>query len=239
MSHSPFTLAVREASSRTKELLLAPANIKFLAYAFVAMPLNLAGKNARLKELERLKPYYTGTRLLASLGIILIAASFLLPFTVLFAGMEGFFKFLIAYILIVLIASIAGIFLEATLDAVYAIKYEKGIKFSKASNQFISYIKKDPVNGFKYMAIKLIIDISIMTLILALYMPALIVAIFFMLYVIREVSAGSTGYQTAALTGMLVAALLAGLALFITAIISIPVSAFYGYYTEESIRYMD
>ena len=87
------------------------------------------------------------------------------------------------------------------------------------------------------MSIKLAVDFSLSTLALSFYLPALLVAMYLMVYItdsiLGHVEMGLTPY-----VGLLVVALLAFLGFVATLLLTLPATAFYGYYTEEAVRMM-
>lgn len=238
MSDSIASRAARYAVNRTKELLLEPVRLEFLAYASIISIFGNPHKNPRIGELRRLKPYYKGTRLLAFGGLLFVVLSFLLPFSVIYVGMDGFYKLLILYVILMIALSVAGILLEAVLDAIFAIGHENRVSFIKATGQFISYSVNRPAEAAKYMIVKVIVDMSAVTLIMVLFLPCLLGAVAVMSFTVNAVRSGNTDFRSIMLIGMGFVSLLAGLAIVATSMLSVPISAFYGYYTEGAVRDM-
>jgi hypothetical protein len=87
------------------------------------------------------------------------------------------------------------------------------------------------------MSIKLAVDFSPSTLALSFYLPALLMAMYLMIYVtnsiVGHVETGSTPY-----IGLVAVAVLAFLGFVATLLLTLPATAFYGYYTEEAVRMM-
>ncbi|MCD1296001.1 hypothetical protein CUJ83_13440 [Methanocella sp. CWC-04] len=238
MSDSMASRAVKNTSKSIKELLFSPFDIIFLLRAYFVTSLRLKSDDGRILEMQRLKPFYRGTRLLTGMGLILIAAAFLLPFSVIFVGMDGFWKLLIAYMAVFFIFSIAGIVLEAALDAVFALMYVHKFSFTTAVSKFINYTRSNPGDSVKYMGVKLLLDISFMTVILGLFMPMMIEAIIVMLKITAEVQAGTADVGSIAFSGLAIVTILGALAFLSSMILSVPISAFYGYYTENAVKDM-
>jgi hypothetical protein len=87
------------------------------------------------------------------------------------------------------------------------------------------------------MLIKLIIDMLLVTAVMAMFMPALMGAMAVMLYVINGVQAG-LDVRSDAMYGLLIVLVLALLGFLATLLITIVASAFYGYYTEHAVKQM-
>ncbi|WP_424359270.1 hypothetical protein [Methanocella sp. MCL-LM] len=237
MPESTAADSLRYAGKMTRQLLL-PFSLKKWLGAYLGLS-GLRGNKADplTIELRRLQNYYRGTSLLAKAALLFVVLGFFLPFTVVFAGLEGFFVLLAAYIIAMLLLSLAGIVLEVALDPIFALRYEENVSFGNASGKFISLLQRRTGLVGGYMLIKLIVDMFLVTAVLAMFMPALISAMAIMLYVIDAVQAGIDVRSTA--TWGLGAVLVLGLLGFIaTILITVIASAFYGYYTEHAVRLM-
>lgn len=188
-------------------------------------------------ELRRIRPYYRGTRLLTATGFMLIATAFVLPFSVIFVDMATFMLLLLAYLIVFVTASIAGMAIQTGLDAVLAIQYERKLTFRQALQAYRSLLRSRGDITLGYMSIKLAVDFFVSTLALSFYLPALLVAMYLMIYVtnaiLDRVEMGLTPYA-----GLVVVALLAFLGFVATLLLTLPATAFYGYYTEEAVRMM-
>jgi hypothetical protein len=187
------------------------------------------------RELRRLKPYYRGTRLLASAAALLVMLAFLLPFSVVFVGMEGFYWLLAAYVVALVLASLLGMVLEVVLDAIFALMHETRASFSASLGTLLSF--KGPRRSLllEYMVLKLAIDMFLAAVIAAAFMPVLLGATALMLRVIDAVQAGVDA-RSEAYAGLAVIAALALLGLLVTFLVTMFASAFYGYYTEEALK---
>lgn len=236
MSDSIASKAVKYAVRSTKDLLFTPMDLKFLVHTLIASIYGGSGNDTKLAELQRLKQYYHGTRLLAGLSLMIVILAFFLPFTVFFIGLDGFYRLLIGYILVFIVLSFIGIPLEMMLDAIFALKYERKITFWKAAQSFASFVKTQPGQAVRYMGVKLIIDASLIALVLALFMPALLVAIALMLYILKATLAGASDVRSFAMIGMVCDGILMASAAVVTVLLSVPASSFYGYYTEDAIK---
>ncbi|CAJ37187.1 hypothetical protein [Methanocella arvoryzae] len=235
MSEPTAADSLRYAGKMARQLLF-PFGFKKWLGAYLGLN-GLTGNKADplIVELRRLQNYYRGTSLLAKAGLLFVVLGFFLPFTVVFVGLEGFFVLLAGYIVAMLLLSLAGIVLEVVLDPIFALRYEDKVSFRKAAGEFFTLLgrKTGLIGG--YMLIKLIIDMFLVTAVLAMFIPALISAMAVMLYVIDAVQAGVDVRSTATwgLSGVLVLGLLGFTA---TILITIVASAFYGYYTEHAVR---
>jgi hypothetical protein len=233
---SPST-AVRYAGKRIRELLFAPFDLKFILYVSSISPFGRKD-DPRLLELKRLKPYYKGTRLLTALGVALVLLSLLLPFTVFFVGLSGFYVLLIAYIIMFIAVSVAGVFFEAVTDAVFAIEHETKATLPEAAREFFGHLKDDPGYVIRYMLIKLAADMFLMAVVMALYLPALLGAIVMLQSLTVAVTEGATNLGPMMTPWLFAIAFLLIMAVFLTGMLSVPISAFYGYYTEYAVKAM-
>ena len=229
--------AVRCAVKRTHELLFTPFDLKFLLHASSWLTVS-RGSGSRFQELRRLRPYYQGTRQLSSLAVLLVLLSLVLPLSVPFVGIDGFARLLILYVVLVIVVTVASILIESVMDAVFAFKYESGCSLAGAVRIFVRYYKADPAFMIEYMIIKQVVDTVLMSLIMALYLPAMLVLIAMLQSLIVSVSAGDRDVMGLAMPWLAAIAILLLLAIFVTGLLSAPMSAFYGYYTEESVRAM-
>lgn len=228
--------SLRYAGKMTRQLLL-PFSLKKWLGAYMGLS-GFGRKDDRLVvELRRLRDYYRGTSLLAKAALLLVVLCFFLPFTVVFVGMKGFFVFLIAYLVVVLLLSLVGIILEVALDAIFALQHEEKSSLGKAAGTFVSLLGRRTGLVGGYMLIKLVIDMFLMTAVLAMFIPALIGAMAVMLYVINGVQAG-LDVRSDATYGLVIVLVLASLGLLATLLITIFASAFYGYYTEHAVKLM-
>lgn len=229
------TDSLRYAGLKARELLLP-----FGMGKWVAIYLRVSrgrGDDPVAGELLRLRNYYKGTRLLAKAGLAFVLLGFLLPFTVVFTGMEGFFILLAIYVLFLILLSGASVVLEMVLDPVFALQYEEKSTLGKETGHFLSIARKKPLLVGSYMGIKLFIDMFLMNAILALFFPMLVVAMKLMLYLLEAVPQGVDVRQTA-YAGMAGIVILTLLGLLATALVIVFASAFYGYYTEHAVRQM-
>lgn len=237
MSEPSAADSLRYAGKMTRQLLL-PFSLKKWLGAYLGLSGLRGGKADGLAgELRRLQNYYRGTGLLAKAALLFVVLGFFLPFTVVFAGLEGFFVLLIAYMVAMVVLSLVGIVLEVALDPIFALRYEEKIPFGRAAAEFTSLLQRRTGLVGGYMLIKLIVDMFLVTAVLAMFIPALISAMAIMLYVIDAVQAGIDVRSTA--TWGLGAVLVLGLLGFVaTILLTIIASAFYGYYTEHAVRLM-
>ncbi len=226
--------AIRYGSLRTRKLLFEPFDWRF----FLRSSLPIGSNDPRSLELRRLRPYYKGTRALAILAALMFIPPFILPFTVPFIGFSGVLSLLFIYIILFFAVNVAGLFVEVCLDPILAIKYEKNCSFLKATKLFFRYSMNNPGQAIKLMGAKLIVDSLLMTVVMLFYMPALFALVWLLSAIVRGLTAGDPNIAVIAVLGffaVFVLTLAAGLAsIFIT----VPASAFYGYYTEEAVRHM-
>jgi hypothetical protein len=227
-------LAAKHAWQRMRRLLFPPRPGRWMAvYATRA-----AGRDSPdpvFVELQRIRPYYRGTRILTAAGILFILAAFVLPFAVLFVDRDAFMLILVAYALAFVTASIAGMAIQSGLDAVFAIQHERGLTFRQALAAYRSLIRSRGDFALGYMSVKLAVDFSLSTLALSFFLPALLLAMYLMIYVTNAVLTGAAMGATPYL-GLIAVALLAVLGFVATLLLSLPATAFYGYYTEEAVR---
>lgn len=229
--------AVRHAAQRTRELLFMPMDLKFLLYVSTWLTVS-RGHGPKFDELRRLRPYYRGTRQLSNLAVLLVLLSLTLPFSVPFVGMRGFATLLLLYIVLIIVVTIASILVESVMDAVFAIEYESGCSLPEALRAFVRYYKVDSAFMIEYMVLKQVVDTVLMTLVMALYLPAALAMIAMLQSIVSAISSGETGIPGLMVPWLAAIAALLLLALLITALLSAPMSAFYGYYTEEAVRAM-
>lgn len=230
------SMAVRYAAKRTREL-FTPLDIMFLIHSSSW----LAARKARgpgFEELRRLRPYYRGTRQLSALAVFLVLLSLLLPMLVPIVGMDGFATLLILYVLLVVVVTIGSILIEGVTDAVFAIKFESQCSLREATRTFLGYFKVDASYMIEYMIIKQVVDTILMTLVMALYLPVALGVIAMLQSLIVAVSAGNRDVMGIAMPWLAVILAFLLLAVLATALLSAPMSAFYGYYTEVSVRAM-
>lgn len=228
--------SLRYAGQMTRQLLL-PFSLKKWLGAYLGLSGFGRKSDPMVMELRRLRDYYRGTSLLARVALLAVVLGFFLPFTVVFVGMGGFYVFLIAYIVVLLLLSLAGIVLEVALDAIFALRHEGKSTFGKAAGDFVSQLGRRTGLVGGYMLIKLVIDMFLVTAVMAMFMPALIGAMAVMLYVINGVQAG-LDVRGDATYGLVIVLILALLGFLATVLITIFASAFYGYYTEHAVKLM-
>jgi hypothetical protein len=228
--------AVRYAVKRTREL-FTPLDIRFLIHSSSWLAARKA-QGPGFDELRRLRPYYRGTRQLSAIAVFLVLLSLLLPILVPFVGMDGFVTLLILYVLLIIAVTIASILIESVTDAVFAIKFESGCSLLEAIRTFLRYFRADASYMIEYMIIKQVVDTILMTLVMALYLPVALVAIAMLQSLIAAISAGQRDVMGVAMPWLVVILAFLVLAVLATALLSAPMSAFYGYYTEESVRAM-
>jgi hypothetical protein len=226
--------AIKYGSKRTRQLLFEPLDVKFI----LRSSLPIRSKDPRSLELKRLVPYYRGTRWLANLGILLFIVPFIIPFTMPFIGFSGVLSLLIIYIIIFVAVNVLGILVEVSVDAILALKHEKGISLSSASRIFFKYSRENPGQAARYMGAKLIVDTLLLSLVMLLYMPALYALVWLLSSIVHWLTIGASNVAGMALLGFLLVAVLALAAGILSAFIAVPAAAFYGYYTEEAIRHM-
>ena len=236
MSRPSATESIRYAGLKARQLLQP-----FGVWKWLLTYLRVSGWGRKddpvAVEIHRLQNYYRGTRMLARAGLLLVLLCFFLPFTVIFVGLDGFFVLLAAYVVLILLVSAISVVLEVLLDPVFALQYEEKISFGKAAGDFATVVRKKPLLVGEYMVIKLIIDMFLMTAILAMFMPMLLGAMALMLYILQAVPAGVDIRSTFSygLVGILALTLLG---LLTSALIIVFSSAFYGYFTEHAVRLM-
>ena len=117
-------------------------------------------------------------------------------------------------------------------------KYESGCSLAEAVRMFVRYYRADPAFMIEYMIIKQVVDTVLMTFVMALYLPAMLVMIVMLQSLTVSVSAGARNVMGLAMPWLVVIAILLSLAILVTGVLSAPMAAFYGYYTEESVRGM-
>ncbi len=228
--------SLKYAGLKTRQLLL-PFSLKKWLGSYLKLS-GMGGKDDAVSaEMRRLRVYYRGTSLLAKAALLFVVLGFFLPFTVVFVGMEGFFVILIAYIGLMILVSLVGLVLEVALDAIFSLQHEGKSSFRKSSGDFITLLmhRTGLVGG--YMLIKLVIDMFLMTAVMAMFIPALVGAMAVMLYVIDAVPAG-VDVRSVATYGLIFVLVLGLLGFLATIFISVFASAFYGYYTEHAVRLM-
>jgi hypothetical protein len=217
--------------------LFAPFDLKFILYVSSISPFGRKD-DPRLLELKRLKTYYKGTRLLTALAVVLVLLSLLLPFTVLFVGLSGFYVLLISYFVLLIIVSIVGIFFEAAMDAIFAIKHEAKATLAEATRAFFTQLKEDPGYVIRYMLIKVAVDMFLMAVVMAIFLPALLGAIVMLRSLTVALTEGATNLGPMMTPWILAITAMLILAVFLTGMLSVPMSAFYGYYTEYAVKAM-
>lgn len=229
-------LAAKNAWGRMRHLLFPFRPRRWLA-VYVAQITGSYSTDPLIVELQRIRPYYSGTRLLTAAGFLLIATAFVLPFSVLMVDPDTFTLILIAYAITFVTASIVGMVIQSGMDAVFAIRHERKLTFRQALQAYLSLMRSRGDLTIGYMSIKLAVDFSLSTLALSFYLPALLMAMYLMIYVtnsiVGHVETGSTPY-----IGLVAVAVLAFLGFVATLLLTLPATAFYGYYTEEAVRMM-
>jgi hypothetical protein len=171
----------------------------------------------------------------AGLGLILLA--FVLPFSILFVSMEVFSFILIVYAVTFLLASLLGMAVQSAMDAVFALQHERRLTFGEAVSTFRSLMRSRGDLTLGYMFVKMAVDFSLSTLALLFFLPALLMAMYLMIYVMDGMTDGIDLGATPYL-GLILVALLTFLGFVATLLIALPATAFYGYYTEEAVRMM-
>jgi hypothetical protein len=224
--------SIKYGSDRTRELLFRPLDIKFWLLA----TLGLSAGDPRQAEMSRLRPYYRGTRLLATMAVLIVLPAFLIPFTTPFIGSGGALVVVVIYLALVLALSFLSLFLEACLDAIFAIGHGAGCGFSEALRAFVRFAREDPGNAVGYMGAKLLVDMGAMMIVSLFFLPALFALILILSSVLHALQAGQAVSGTATYSGLALVLVLCFAAVIATALISVPLSAFYGYYTEEAVR---
>ncbi|HTY90456.1 MAG TPA: hypothetical protein VMC84_04700 [Methanocella sp.] len=229
---SILSASVRYGSMRTRELLFRPVDLAF----WIKSALHLSAGDPRQAEIARLKPYYRGTRLLAAAALVLILPALIIPFMELFFGLSGAIIALVVYCILVLLLGFAGLFLEASLDAIFGIAHEAGYGFTRAAREFIGFVRGHPGEAVGYMGGKLLVDMGAMTAVSLFFLPALAAMILVLSSVLHTLEAGMAVTRMTALGGLGLVVLLSVAAVLATMLILVPLSAFYGYYTEEAVR---
>ncbi len=212
-------------------------DLKYLLFSSSWMTVRRS-QDPRSHELRRLRPYYKGTRQLSGVAVFMVLLSLLLPLTVPFVRMEGFVNLLILYIILIIVVVIGSILIESVTDAIYAIQFERRCSLKEAIAAFIRYYKADTAYMIEYMIIKQVVDTVLMTLVMALYIPAALEAIVMMQSLIIAVTAGERDVAGLATPWLVAITISLILAMLVTSLLSAPMAAFYGYYTEESVRIM-
>jgi hypothetical protein len=229
-------LAAKIAWQRTRKLLVPFRPDRWLSI-YIRQLARLGGPDPAIAELRRLGPYYRGTRLLTAAGFALILLAFILPFAVLFVSIESFGLILLVYAVTFILASLLGMAVQSAMDAIFALQHERCMTFREALGVYRSLMRSQSDLTLGYMAIKMAVDFSVSTLALLFFLPALLMAMYLMVYVMNAVQdgvdAGSTPYM-----GLLLVVLLAVLGFVATLLIAVPATAFYGYYTEEAVKMM-
>jgi hypothetical protein len=228
--------AVRYAVKRTRAL-FTPLDAGFLIQSSSWLTARKT-RGPGFDELRRLRPYYRGTRQLSAVAVFLVLLSLFLPMLVPLVGMDGFADALILYIILVLVVTIASILIESVTDAIFAIKFEAHCSLMEAIRTFIRYFRADASYMIEYMIIKQVVDTILMTLVMALYLPVALGTIGMLQSLIVSVSAGDRDVMGIAMPWLAAILVFLLLAILATALLSAPMSAFYGYYTEESVRAM-
>ncbi|HEY3273065.1 MAG TPA: hypothetical protein VGJ92_04845 [Methanocella sp.] len=229
-------LAAKNAWLRTRRLLFPFRPGRWLSI-YMAQLIRYNSADPAAVELRRIRPYYRGTRLLTAAGLGLVLLAFILPFSVLFVSIESFSLILVAYAVTFLFASLLGMAVQSAMDAVFALQYERRLAFGEAIRAFRSLMRSRGDLTLGYMAIKMTVDFLLSTLALLFFLPALVMAMYLMIYVMNGVNdgidLGSTPY-----IGLVLVALLAFLGFVATLLLALPATAFYGYYTEEAVKMM-
>lgn len=229
-------LAAKNAWQRTWKLLFPFRPGRWLSI-YIRQLARLGGPDPAIAELRRLRPYYRGTRLLTATGFVLILLAFILPFSVLFVSIDVFGLILLVYAVTFVLASLLGMAVQSAMDAVFALQHERHLTFLEALSVYRSLLRSRGDLTLGYMAIKMAVDFSLSTLALLFFLPALLMAMYLMVYVMNAVrdgiDVGSTPY-----VGLLLVILLAVLGFVATLLIALPATAFYGYYTEEAVGMM-
>lgn len=229
-------LAAKNAWQRTWKLLFPFRPGRWLSVYFSLLA-RRSESDPAIAELQRLRPYYRGTRLLTAAGFALILLAFILPFSVLFVSIDVFGLILLVYAVTFVLASLLGMAVQSAMDAVFALQHERHLTFREALSVYRSLMRSRGDLTLGYMAIKMAVDFSLSTLALLFFLPALLMAMYLMVYVMNAVQdgvdVGSTPYL-----GLLLVILLAVLGFVATLLIALPATAFYGYYTEEAVGMM-
>jgi hypothetical protein len=226
--------AIRYGSKRTRELFFEPLDVKFIYRSWLPM----RSKDPRSLELNRLKPYYRGTRALALLAILMAVPPFIMPFAEPFIGMGGVISLLLVYLALFFAVNGIGLFVEVSLDPILAIAHERRISYYNAAWEFARYALKRPAQAAGYMGAKLVIDTVLLSITVFFYVPALLVLIRTLVYIVDTLTAGAQASVETITLGFLAVIVLAVAAVLLSILVSVPASAFYGYYTEEAVRHM-
>jgi hypothetical protein len=229
-------LAAKNAWQRTRKLLFPFRPSRWLSI-YIRQLARRDGPDPATAELRRLRPYYRGTRLLTAAGFALILLAFILPFSVLFVSVDVFGLILVVYAVTFVLASLLGMVVQSAMDAIFALQHELRLTFREALRVYRSLLRSRGDLTLGYMAIKMSVDFSLSTLALLFFLPALLTAMYLMVYVMNAVrdgvDAGSAPYL-----GLLLVILLAAGGFVATLLIALPATVFYGYYTEEAVRMM-
>jgi hypothetical protein len=229
-------LAAKNAWLRTRRLLFPFRPGRWLSI-YVGQLFRLNSLVPAAVELRRIRPYYRGTRLMTAAGLGLILLAFVLPFSILFVSMEVFSFILIVYAVTFLLASLLGMAVQSAMDAVFALQHERRLTFGEAVSTFRSLMRSRGDLTLGYMFVKMAVDFSLSTLALLFFLPALLMAMYLMIYVMDGMTDGIDLGATPYL-GLILVALLTFLGFVATLLIALPATAFYGYYTEEAVRMM-
>jgi hypothetical protein len=224
--------AIKYGSRRTRELLFEPFDTGFMIRSWLRMGTN----DPRTLELKRLRPYYRGTRALAWLGVLMFIPPFIIPFTMPFIGFSGIMYLLIAYIAVFIAVNVIGLFVEVGMDAILALEHERGTSFYDGTRTFLKFTMASPGQAIRYMGAKLIVDTLLLSFTMLLYMPAMFALIWVLSNLVHALTIHAPSAGIIAILGFLVVVVLALAAAFISMLISVPASAFYGYYTEEAVK---
>jgi hypothetical protein len=229
-------LAAKNAWLRTRRLLFPFHPGRWLSI-YIGQLIRQDSPDPAAVELRRIRPYYRGTRLMTSAGFLLILLAFILPFSVLFVSIDVFGLILIVYAMTFVLASLLGMAVQSAMDAVFALQYERRLTFGDAVSAYRSLMRSRGDLTLGYMAVKMAVDFSLSTLALLFFLPALLMAMYLMIYVMNGVKdgidLGSTPYL-----GLVLVALLVLLGFVATLLLALPATAFYGYYTEEAVKMM-
>lgn len=223
--------SIKYGSKCTRELLFRPPDLKF----WLRSSLRLSPGDPRQAEMDRLKPYYMGTRLLVALGMLMVLPAFLIPFSAPFVGFNGAMLLIVLYLALLILMSVAGMFLEVSLDAIFALRHETGSTFYGAVRMFARFASNNPGEALRYMGAKLLVDTGAMTVAMLFYLPSMFALIWLLSSVVHALEAGIT-VGPMAFIGLALVAVLAVGAGIASMLMSVPLSAFYGYYTEEAVR---
>ena len=226
--------SIKCGSKRTRELLFRPLDVKFWLKSALYMPSN----DPRDAEMKRLRHYYRGTRLLAFLGILAILPMFIVPFAEPLIGLDGVIKLLGAYFVLIVVCCFFGLLLELSLDPIFAMAHETKSGFFDAVKWFIDFAVRSPATAIGYMGTKFIIDMIAMTVVTLFYLPALLAMVLILLSVINTLQAGQMIAGTTAVGSIVLVAFLWAAAVFASMLVSVPLAAFYGYFTEEAVQRM-